>query len=225
MTKDMEPVYQDIQDNIIMMNLKPGTQLREIDVSDRYHVSRTPMRDVLKKLENDRLIDVHSQRGTFVTKIELNGINDIMYLRSVAEYAVMSDLQGKISSEGIAHLRDMIGTMEGLLKGNTSAHDQEFAAAFFKLDNSFHNVIFGMDGKEGILKLLNDSFPYFSRYRFLTFYRDEEYLTRLFAIHSKLIDCLEGQDKEMLKEVVQEHNFSGLNGIDKVKNRHPDYFE
>lgn len=225
MTKDMEPVYQDIRNDIIVMNIKPGAQIREIGVAERYHVSRTPMRDVLKKLENDKLIDVHSQRGTFVTKIDLNGITDIMYIRSVTEFAVMSDLQDKITSEQVAHLRDMVATMQMLLQSNTSAHDQEFAAAFFRLDNSLHHVIYGMDGKENVLDLLNDSFPYFSRYRFLTFYRDDEFLARLLKTHSRLVDCLENKDKAMLRSVVQDHNFSGMNGIDKVKQRHPDYFE
>jgi DNA-binding GntR family transcriptional regulator len=224
MTKDIETIYEKILNDIITLNIKPGARLKEAEVSRQFNVSRTPIRDVFKKLENDKLLVIYSQSGTYVTKIDLNGITDLMYLRCVVEYSVLSDLTSFITPGDIIQLRIFIKDQKSLLKADGQGGDEEFASNFFRLDNEFHHQIFRKAGKESVLDLLNNSYPYFSRYRFLTFFRDETEITNLFDVHSKIVDCLETKDKTSLKSVITEHNFSGLNGIEKVRERHPDYF-
>lgn len=224
MTKDIELIYEDVRNNIIVLNLKPGTRIREVDIASRYHVSRTPIRDVLKKLEADKLIVVRPQAGTYVSRIDLNGISDIMYLRYATELDVMADLMDKITKEQLAVLHNLARAHENLINSGIDNGNQDFAASFFKLDNTFHHVIYGMDDRGRILDLLNDSFPSFSRYRFLTFYRAEEYLLSLYSVHERLLECLEKKDTACLKETVRIHNYSGLDGINKVIESHPDYF-
>ena len=82
MTKDIAPIYETLKREIVTIQLKPGTRIREESVSERFGVSRTPVRDVLKKLEEDKLLTVVPKSGTFVTKLDLNGLTDIMYLRA-----------------------------------------------------------------------------------------------------------------------------------------------
>ena len=55
MTKDIAPIYETLKREIVTIQLKPGTRIREESVSERFGVSRTPVRDVLKKLEEDKL--------------------------------------------------------------------------------------------------------------------------------------------------------------------------
>ncbi|MDD7599104.1 MAG: GntR family transcriptional regulator, partial [Bacilli bacterium] len=74
MTKDSLAIYQSISNDIITMKLKPGDMLKEIEVANKFNVSRTPIRDVFKRLEYDKLLDIHSQKGSFVSKINLEGI-------------------------------------------------------------------------------------------------------------------------------------------------------
>ena len=71
MTKDSLAIYQSISNDIITMKLKPGDMLKEIEVANKFNVSRTPIRDVFKRLEYDKLLDIHSQKGSFVSKINL----------------------------------------------------------------------------------------------------------------------------------------------------------
>jgi DNA-binding GntR family transcriptional regulator len=225
MTKDIEAIYQKILNEIITLKIKPGARLKEVEVSKRFHVSRTPMRDVFKKLESDKLLVIYSQSGSYVTKIDLSGISDIMYLRAVAEYHVMDEVMDKLTPEDIKELRGLIAESENVLQDDGTERDQVVASSYFKVDNDFHHLIFTKDGKAGVLDLLNDSFPAFGRYRFLTFYRDESEISKLLAVHNGIVDALEAKDHAHLMAIVQEHNYSGLNGIEKVKERHPDYFE
>jgi len=105
MTKDIEAIYQKILSDIITLKIRPGTRLKEVEISERFHVSRTPMRDVFKKLESDKLLVIYSQSGSYVTKIDLSGISDIMYLRTVTETEVMKDVMGKMTPHDIEILR------------------------------------------------------------------------------------------------------------------------
>jgi GntR family transcriptional regulator, rspAB operon transcriptional repressor len=224
MTKDIEAIYQKILSDIITLKIRPGTRLKEVEISERFHVSRTPMRDVFKKLESDKLLVIYSQSGSYVTKIDLSGISDIMYLRTVTETEVMKDVMGKMTPHDIEILRHLISSSADVLTSDGGERDQKVASSFFEIDNDFHHYIFEKDGKAAVLDLLNSAFPYFSRYRFLTFYRDETEIHKLLNIHNQIVDCLEHQDLASLDQVIQEHNYSGLNGIEKVKERHPDYF-
>jgi DNA-binding GntR family transcriptional regulator len=222
MTKDIEVIYRRLQNEIITLRLKPGTRLGEVQLAKRFGVSRTPMRDVLKKLESDGLVRINSCSGSYVTKINLAGINDVMFLRSVVEQEVMLEAFDKITEEDVVELHKIIDRSKDVL--SSEGKEEKIAAGFFQVDNDFHRAIFEKTGKADVLDLLNGSFPAFQRYRFLTFYRDESEIASLLTVHNKIVDCLEKKDKESLHSIVEEHNFSGLNGLDKVKERHPDYF-
>src|SRR5574344_790264 len=128
MTKDIEAIYQKILSDIITLKIRPGTRLKEVEISERFHVSRTPMRDVFKKLESDKLLVIYSQSGSYVTKIDLSGISDIMYLRTVTETEVMKDVMGKMTPHDIEILRHLISSSADVLSSDGGERDQKVAS-------------------------------------------------------------------------------------------------
>ena len=225
MTKDIQTIYEKIRNDIITLKIKPGSRLKEEEVSKQFKISRTPIRDVFKRLEQDNLLVIYPQSGTFVTKIRLDSINDILFFRSAVEYLVLTDLISVINPGDIIRLKTLLDNQRDLLKDDGKDNDEKFASFFFSLDNEFHSIIFDKAGKQSILTLLNDSYPYFARYRYLTFLRDEKEITSLLEIHYRIVEVLENKDLANLKGVVLAHNYAGLTGIEKVRDRHPDYFE
>ena len=221
MTKDISPIYDDIADAIITMKLVPGEKISEIESSKKYNVSRTPIRDVFKRLEDNGLLEIRSQSGTFVTKIDMGNIADLVYIRNCCEYAVLCKLAGKITKEQADHLYDNLAKQQEL---SENISHEKFAADYFRLDNEFHRYIYSLAGKEGILQILNANQPNFQRYRFITFLRQEEELKRLNLVHTNMVKALVEDDIQTLRDVVFEHNYSGLRGIDKVIDAHPEYF-
>ncbi|MGL4949871.1 MAG: GntR family transcriptional regulator, partial [Anaeroplasmataceae bacterium] len=67
-----DEVYEDIKNDIIYLNIEPDTMLSETDASEKYKLSRTPIRDMFKKLEQEGLLRVVPYVGTFVSKIDLD---------------------------------------------------------------------------------------------------------------------------------------------------------
>ena len=190
MTKDIAPIYETLKREIVTIQLKPGTRIREESVSERFGVSRTPVRDVLKKLEEDKLLTVVPKSGTFVTKLDLNGLTDIMYLRAAVETRVMIEIMDSVTSEQIQEFRDLLANqLKSLEAKDLSA--EEFAAAFYDVDNAFHHAIYRVASKESMLDLLENAFPYYQRYRYMTNLRDKADVSNLYRLHGELLDAFE----------------------------------
>lgn len=223
MTKESLQAYCILRNEIETLQLKPGAMIREVDLASRFHVSRTPIRDVLKKLEADGLLEVHSQKGTYVAKIDLHGITDIMYIRNEVEYGVYRDLLKVVDDGNIVEFRHLLNDQKKLVDGKiTSDEDIE---AFFNSDNELHEAMYGAAGRKSVWETINASWPTYTRFRSLTYLRDASYLEMLFKIHTQMVDCIEAKDKEELRTVVRHHNFSGLVGIEDVESKYPDYFK
>jgi len=226
MTKDNEQIYQTLVNEIVNMTLKPGEMLKEVDVAKRFNVSRTPIRDVFKRLEYDNLLTIHSQRGSYVSKINLDGITDIMYIRNQVERSVLLELESIVTPGDIVKLRMIVNDQAALLATfNENTNVEVFANKFFELDNIFHENIYTRAGKITVLQALNALSPSFARYRFLTNLRAKTEVAFLVELHSEIVECLEKKDSTRLSDIVRKHNFSGLNGIESVRSKHPDYFE
>jgi len=224
MTKDSEKIYKELRQQIVTMQLKPKTKLLEENLAKTYKISRTPIRDVLKKLEHDGLLEVHPKKGSFVTTIDLSEVTDDMYIRSSVEYQVMLDLMNSATPGDIMQLKLMINDQLKMFNVDGNYAKDEFARNYFNLDNEFHAALYEKVDKLSVLDIINSTRPGYARYRFLTYLRDEIEIENLFEIHRQLIDCISSKDEKLLREVVIKHNFSGLNGIEKVRLSHPEYF-
>ncbi len=85
-------VYEKLKEQILHLELPPGSAISEIETAEKYQISRTPVRDAFKMLEGDGLLEIRPHIGTFVSLIDLNMISDILYMREVLEQAVFRDL-------------------------------------------------------------------------------------------------------------------------------------
>ena len=77
-TATSDGVYEQLKEQILHLELAPGTAISEIDTASKYHISRTPVRDVFKALEAEGLLEVKPHIGTFVSQIDLDMISDIL---------------------------------------------------------------------------------------------------------------------------------------------------
>ena len=77
--------YRVLKENIMRLNLKPGESISEIELSEALDVSRTPVREAIVKLSEEKLVDVFPQRGSFVSKINLNLVEEAVFLRELCE--------------------------------------------------------------------------------------------------------------------------------------------
>lgn len=225
MTKDIERIYEEILREIILMKIKPGERISEIGISNRFNISRTPTREILKRLELKNLLDIYSKSGCYVKKLDLDSVKEIIFLKESIEYMVMKKAQEVVTEKNIKDLNKMINEQYKIMLEHEGSDIESHATLYFNLDNEFHHYIYSLVGNENTLDFLNTYFPSFTRYRYLTYYRSKEEIVKLFNIHKELVECLQIKDDNKLLDCVKKHNYSGLDGIEYVIHKHKDYFE
>jgi len=112
--------YEYIREAICKWNLKPGAPITEKWLSDHLHMSRTPVREALIRLQSDGLIAVVSNRAT-VTNVSLVDINDIFQIRLVLEPHATSVCLNQIDMDKLVHLRK---STEDVLALNRQTFDE-----------------------------------------------------------------------------------------------------
>jgi DNA-binding GntR family transcriptional regulator len=222
MTKSNDAIYEELKNEIVKLKIKPGAVLSEIDIAKRFGVSRTPIRDVFKKLEADGLLEIVSQKGTYVKKINIDEVNEMMYIREKVELAVLKEVM-EVANIGQINLLNLFLVEQKDIIENTP--DELRAEKFLENDNKFHEYIFRIAGKEGVWRLLYQFRPAFNRFRVVTNLRKTDDLIELYENHAAILECLKNKDYERINDVISNHAYHGLNGIDAVFDKHRDYFE
>ena len=221
MSKSSDPIYEQLKKEIIILKIKPGTMLREVDIAERFNVSRTPVRDVFVRLERDQLVEVVSQKGTYVTKINVDSIAEMMYIRKTIEEDVLSKLIDKITMDQINILQLILFRQKEIL---TLEDFEERNNKFYENDNKFHATMFGFVGKTGIWNILSNLSPTYNRYRNMTYLRKIDRLQELYHYHEQILKCIKNKDKEGAIKTLSDHFYSGLSGIEDVYHMYKDYF-
>jgi DNA-binding GntR family transcriptional regulator len=135
-----ETVYQTLKEQILHLKLPPGSAISEIDTAAHYEMSRTPVRDAFKMLENEGLLEIRPHIGTFVSLIDLNTISDILYTREVLEQAVLKDLATSYDKSQEFRIRLLLKRQKDLLDSDLPL--EELSHAFILADNNYHNALF-----------------------------------------------------------------------------------
>ena len=83
-----QQVYRKLREEILHLELPPGTSIGEIETAARFQTSRTPVRDAFKILEIEGLLEIKPHIGTFVSLIDLRTVSDILYMRCTLEQSI-----------------------------------------------------------------------------------------------------------------------------------------
>lgn len=124
---------------IISGKLLPRTMLSEQELSGRFGVSRTPIREALIKLSEEGLVEVYPQYGSFVAPIKLNDVFDSQFVREALECAAVEKAAGNIDDAQAGELTQIIDRQRAIMRTG----DQE---RFFRADEDLHALIMRIAG-------------------------------------------------------------------------------
>lgn len=134
-----ERIYKTIRDRICLLEYQPGERLAEEELAREFHVSRTPIRRVLSRLENEGLLDSRHGVGTFVTDVDIDSLAQVFRLRME-----LAELIGKLdpiprSDEDLARVRSLLLRCDKLL-------NKPDAKAYARLNMDFFQELGAMVG-------------------------------------------------------------------------------
>ncbi|WP_162932915.1 GntR family transcriptional regulator [Roseovarius sp. EL26] len=153
-------IYQILRKRICLLTYEPDSRLNERDLAQEFGISRTPLRSVLQRLENDGFIISQHGRGTVVAPIDLGAMRDIYVIRMHLMNAVADSTPVEIEASILESVEALIGRCQKL---RVTCDKQEFARIIIRL----HEILHGLVSNQ-ILREFNDTLFYQSaRFWFL----------------------------------------------------------
>lgn len=214
--------YNEILDKIQYCEWEPGMLISETKLSDMFGISRTPIREILSLLAREGFVDIIPQKGSYVSLIDLNRIQDILFLRYHLEMPILEAL-----SEQQIELPAEIEKSIMLMNFEIGRENWKEAV---ELDYHIHEVLICASGHEHIWDVIKVELPHYTRFRFfesnhLEFKGD---IPRVLKEHSVIIESIHQGKIEKLREVMRSH-YDYTFALRKAYNadrisRHPEYF-
>ena len=176
-------VYLELKHKILTGEIVSQTRLMEIDLSEKMNVSRTPIREAIKRLADDGLVKVEPRRGAYVANISIKDMLDVFEVREDMEGFVAKLAAKRITDEEKEELREIAEEYEAAIE---KADDKEDIIA---LDEKFHNFIVKCSGNETLSELVKYVQELSLRFRYL-YYDDYSLYESTAEQHNRIMEAI-----------------------------------
>ena len=190
-------VFNTLRQAILTGELKPGERLMEIHLADKLGVSRTPIREAIRKLELEGLVTMIPRRGAEVAQITEKSMSDVLEVRRTLDALCAELACDRISEEGLAALKDACGQFEQGVAGRDA---QRIAQA----DVALHDIILQATGNQRLIQMVNNLAEQMYRYRF-EYIKDSSQHERLVEEHKIIYQSILNKDKETAAAAARTH--------------------
>ena len=192
-----EPVWDVQRDAILKGELEPGERLMEIQLAERLGVSRTPIREAIRKLELEGLVLMIPRKGAEVAKISEKSLRDVLEVRRSLEELAAELACQRMDAEALKDLED---AQKAFIQAVESGETMTMAEA----DEHFHDVIYMGTGNTRLVQILNNLREQMYRYR-LEYIKDAEKRQILLVEHESILRAIRSRHVAEAKEAVRAH--------------------
>ena len=190
-------VFKTLRQAILKGELEPGERLMEIQLAERLGVSRTPIREAIRKLELEGLVLMIPRRGAEVAKISEKNLRDVLEVRRSLEELAIDLACQRIQEEELETLREA---------------QKEFAAAvaagdameIAQTDEKFHEIIYSGTGNQKLMQILSNLREQMYRYR-LEYIKDANKRQIILVEHEQILKALSLRHVQEARLAVREH--------------------
>lgn len=193
-------VYEEIKEAIINNTIKPGTMIQERVLAEKLGVSRTPVREALRRLNSEGLIELIPGKGATVTKITIEDIREIMQVREPLECLAVKLAAERIQPQDIKYLEDMIANWDKEINCSDQINFQSLSTK----DIAFHEYIVEIAGNKRLASILNMLRDQIRRITFLT-QDNKARIETSFPQHLKILEALKHKDPVAAEESMRQH--------------------
>ncbi|MDD2973072.1 MAG: GntR family transcriptional regulator [Lachnospiraceae bacterium] len=190
-------VFKTLRQEILLGDLKPGERLMEIHLANKLGVSRTPIREAIRKLELEGLVTMIPRRGAEVAQITVKNLQDVLEVRKALDVLSAELACDRITEEQMTELREACQHFEHMIQTKDSTK-------IAKADVDLHDIITKSTGNDKLILMVNNLSEQMYRYRY-EHIKDPSSHERLIAEHQKILSALENRDKEAAANAVGEH--------------------
>lgn len=189
--------FNTLRQAILKGTLKPGQRLMEIQLAKQLGVSRTPVREAIRKLELEGLVVTLPRKGAEVAQITEKDLKDVVEVRCALEELAVELACERISTAQIVQLKEIVKDFESLIKNKD-------ITALAENDVKFHDIIFTATNNPRLMQMINNLREQMYRYR-LEHLKDAKAHEQLIKEHELIISALQKKDVAKAKETIRYH--------------------
>ena len=201
-------VFNTLRQAILTGELKPGERLMEIHLANKLGVSRTPIREAIRKLELEGLVHIIPNKGAFVEGVTLQDVKDIYEIRTLLEGLCARWAAERITQEQLEELEEIVFLSD-------FHYSKENWDQILELDNRFHEMVYEACASKELTRVLRDYHHYLQRIRRITL---EEKARAHASIneHRAIAEALKARDARTAEECARLHIRNTISNMDKI---------
>lgn len=189
--------YEQLKHAIITGQLPAGSRIVETAYAEQLHISRTPLREALRKLERDGLVEYVLHRGVVVRAFTIQDIDEIFTIRNAMMMLILPSVIENVTSEALQKLRAILTEMDG-------AQERADAATLATLNRAFHGTIEHLSDKIRILRVIESQEEYIIRFSAMAIASIVR-RSNAHQEHHQMVELLEKRDLPGMMALMQHH--------------------
>ena len=192
-----EIVYEELKRQIMVGEIAPGTRMMEVELADEMGVSRTPVREAIRKLEKEGLVTIEPRRGAYASDISVKEMVDILEVRQDLEGMAAGIAAQKITEEGKEEL-------ERLVQVYKESVEREDIEEIIANDEAFHKYIVSLSGNKTLIKMVSQVQELVLRFRYI-YYEDFSRFRNQPTEHQSIVDAIISGSSSSARINAEEH--------------------
>jgi DNA-binding GntR family transcriptional regulator len=211
-----DQVYRLLRQAILSLAMPPGAVIVEKEITERLGISRTPVRDAIRLLADERLVEIRPQSGTYVALIDRHHLEQGRLIRRALEVEGIKLAARHVDEVALERLEDLIALQE---RAATRARHAEFIAQ----DDAFHRTISELSGYEGFWPAVNRSKAHLDRVRYLSSPLPQQ-ASKAIAQHRAILKALASGEPERAAKAMTHHLDDAYDRLSVVLRKHAELF-
>ena len=211
-----EYALRTLKENIIRLELAPGSMLSENELAAQMGLSRTPVREALVELSKVDIVEIYPQRGSAIARIDYDLVEEARFMRLVLEKAVVEQVCALAAPADLQRMRHNLRLYQECMDAGDSD-------AGLETDNNFHRILFQIARKDRVFGLIRNMSIHFDRVRRLSLSTVKD--TKVLADHTAIVDAVEAGDAPLAVRLMEEHLTRYQYDAEILRGAYPDYFK
>lgn len=192
-----EVAYETLKNAIVTGEIPAGSRIVETEYAERMHISRTPLREALRKLERDGLVEYVLRRGVIVRAFTIADVEEIYTIRNALEMLTLPAIIQNATEEDIRHMRALLAEMDPF-------DETGDIPALSPRARAFHSYLTRISKMNRILRVIEGQDEYITRFSAVSIAKEN----RRHAAHQehhRLVDYVESRDLESFERLMRKH--------------------
>ncbi len=190
-------VFQTLREAILKGDLRPGERLMELQLAAKLGVSRTPIREAIRMLEQEGLAVTIPRKGAEVARMTEKNMEDVLQIREALDELAVQVACDKMTDQQLENLTLAMKNFENAIQ----AGDLKKTAAY---DVEFHDIIYESTDNPKLVTLLNNLREQIYRYR-VEYLKEKENYPMLIKEHETIVAALKEKNKERVSDAMRCH--------------------